>query len=92
MSAPIENVTYLDGDLVWMMFAQATFRNCTFRGTARRCNFAGAVFEACTFDDAFVFDDCNIGGTTGLPERLAPAGVPDLPVRLRARFPTLGSR
>lgn len=70
---PVNGVTFNDGDLIWKMYAQTDFTGCTFKGTAKNCNFAEAHFIDCTFDPAFAFETCNLGGeVTGLPERLAP--------------------
>jgi len=69
---PVNGVTFEDGDLVWKMYAQTDFTGCTFKGTAKNCNFAEAAFTNCTFDPAFTFESCNLGNATGLPERLAP--------------------
>lgn len=65
----VANQTFNDGDLVWQMRAQTDFTNCTFNGVAKRCNFAESTFINCTFAPDFDFEDCNIGGCEGLPER-----------------------
>lgn len=78
---PVQNVTFNDGDLIWKMYAQTDFTGCTFNGTAKNCNFAEAHFVDCTFDPAFTFESCNLGGATGLPERLAPPPQPEMPIR-----------
>ena len=76
----ISNVTYNDGDLVWQMLALTDFTNCTFKGTAKNCNFASSTFTNCTFDPAFTMEHCNVGGTTGLPEQFAPLPAPEMPM------------
>jgi len=83
----IQNVTYNNGDLVWKMFAQTDFTGCTFKGTAKNCNFAEASFTDCTFDPDFAFVECNLGNVTGLPENLAPAVRAEPPMSNRGGRP-----
>lgn len=83
---PVENVVFEDGDLVWKMYAQTDMKNCTFKGTAKNCNFAETAFINCTFDPNFEFEMCNLGNATGLPERLAP------PQRVEPPMPNRGGR
>ena len=78
---PVSGQIFSDGDLVWKMYAQTDFVGCTFNGTAKNCNFAEADFQTCTFNPTFTFESCNLGGTTGLPERLAPQPQPEFPMR-----------
>ena len=83
---PVVSAIFEDGDLIWKMYAQTDFTGCTFRGTAKNCNFAEAHFIDCTFDPAFRFEACNLGGeVTGLPERLAPPPWVDPQIRFGTR-------
>jgi hypothetical protein len=92
-ATPVEHVVFEEGDLIWKMYAQTDFVSCTFKGTAKNCNFGGAHFINCTFDPDFTFEWCNLGGELlGLPERLMPpapiapplnrGGRPGIPGRL----------
>ena len=72
MRISITDARFESTDLLWKMYAQTDFTGCTFVGKAQNCNFAESTFIDCMFEPTFVFENCNIIGTTGLPERLAP--------------------
>jgi len=60
--------TFTSADMRVAMFAEDTFTNCVFQGEAFKCNFAGAVFTNCTFDEGFQFVGCNCHGVDGIPD------------------------
>lgn len=49
------------------MHAEDTFEDCTFTGSATRCNFYKATFDQdCTFDQGFQFKNSNLQQAAGV--------------------------
>lgn len=49
------------------MHAEDTFEDCTFNGSAKRCNFYKATFDQdCTFGQGFQFKNSNLQQAVGV--------------------------